>query len=51
MPDLPIAFWQSFSPVSPRSCWAGSGVAQSSSEHLGDVSSSAPPQSSSEWEA
>src|SRR5262249_31356368 len=37
-PALPIAFWQSFSLVSPRFRCSGSGVVQSRSEHLDDVS-------------
>src|SRR6266849_1016584 len=41
-PALPIAFWQSSSPLDPRSCWSGNGVVQSSSEQVVEPASSEP---------
>ena len=51
MPAFAIPRWQSFSPVSPKLRWSGSGVVQSRSEQLGELSPRLPPQTSSPWEA
>src|SRR5262249_35873737 len=42
-PALPIPIWQSFSAVSPRLRWSGSGVEKSRSEQAGELSPRLPP--------